>query len=34
MLGRNKKGLEENLTSKITTRKIAFLKAPQGIKEM
>jgi hypothetical protein len=33
MLERNKKGLEENLTSKITTRKIAFLRHRKGLKK-
>jgi hypothetical protein len=34
MLGRNKEGLEENLTSRICPRKISFFMVPQEFKEM
>jgi hypothetical protein len=34
MLGRNKEELEENLTSRISPRKISFFVVPQEFKEM
>jgi len=34
MLARNKEGLEENLTGRITTRKISFLWLHKRLKEI
>jgi len=34
MLGRNKEGLKENLTSRKSPRKISFFMVPQEFKEM